>query len=87
MTYTRTYPPKTDKQLENERICYGMTVEEALKDSDSYLNGWPSASIQMLVMSTLSDSQELIFLGEGDKARQHINLAKLFLKTYFTPES
>lgn len=60
-------------------------------DRDRDMFGCPKADIdkmvsesfvspQMLAMSVLSDSQELIARGEANKARQHINIAKYIIQ-------
>lgn len=56
--------------------CLSTHLDEAIEDADMpYMGGLP-----MLVMSMLSDAQELIAMGASDKARQNINRAKYVLK-------
>jgi hypothetical protein len=63
---------------EFEKNCYGITEDQI---RDRYMNS-PSAKrsgLEMVVMSVLSDSQELMAMGEEDAARKQINIAKFII--------
>jgi hypothetical protein len=63
---------------DREMNMYGCTldeIKEAVQDSHKPFMGGE----EMLAMSWLSDAQELIAMGAGDRARQHINRAKYVL--------
>ena len=55
--------------------CLSFELDEAIDDAMPYMGGLP-----MMVMSMLSDAQELIAMGASDRARQNINRAKYVLK-------
>ena len=63
---------------EFEKQCYGMT-EEAIRKQ--YMEGLTArlSGLEMVVMSILSDSQELLAMGRSDEARKEINRAKFIL--------
>jgi len=73
----------TGKSLENEmtpfeKNCYGMTeadIREQYMDSlTARLSG-----LEMVVMSILSDAQELLAMGATNDSRQYMNRAKFIL--------
>ena len=73
----------TGKSLENEmtpfeKNCYGMTesdIREQYMDSlTARLSG-----LEMVVMSILSDAQELLAMGASNDSRQYMNRAKFIL--------
>ena len=52
--------------------CEAWELDDAMRDSKQpYMGG-----LTMLVMSILSDAQELLAMGASDRARQNINQAK-----------
>lgn len=58
--------------------CLSFELDEAIDDAAMpYMGGLP-----MMVMSMLSDAQELIAMGASDRARQNINRAKYVLKEF-----
>ena len=61
-----------------EKQCYGMTQEAIRKE---YMEGLTArlSGLEMVVMSILSDSQELLAMGRTDEARKEINRAKFIL--------
>ena len=61
-----------------EKQCYGMT-EEAIRKQ--YMEGLTArlSGLEMVCMSILSDSQELLAMGRTDEARKEINRAKFIL--------
>ena len=61
-----------------ESKCYGMTQEAIRKE---YMEGLTArlSGLEMVVMSILSDSQELLAMGRTDEARKEINRAKFIL--------
>ena len=63
----------TNKEREMQMYgCEAWELDEAIADSNKpYMGGGT-----MLVMSILSDAQELIAMGAADRARQNINQAK-----------
>ena len=58
--------------------CYGMSTEAIRKE---YMEGLTArlSGLEMVVMSILSDSQELLAMGRTDEARKEINRAKFIL--------
>jgi hypothetical protein len=63
---------------EFEKNCYGITEDQI---RDRYMNS-PSAKrsgLEMVVMSALSDSQELINMGDNEYAIKRINIAKFII--------
>jgi hypothetical protein len=64
--------------MNNDLEVYGCNFDDYLtsvKASISYRVGGK----EMIIMSILSDAQELIAMGLGEKARQEINIAKRLL--------
>ena len=61
-----------------EKQCYGMTQEAIRKE---YMEGLTArlSGLEMVCMSILSDSQELLAMGRTDEARKEINRAKFIL--------
>jgi hypothetical protein len=73
----------TGKSLENEmtpfeKNCYGMT-ESAIREQ--YMNSFTArmSGLEMVVMSILSDAQELLAMGATNDSRQYMNRAKFIL--------
>ena len=69
---------KFENVREWEMQCYGMLSSDIEKN---ILNSPMSKlmSMEMIAMSMLSDAQELIERNQGNRARQHINIAKYIL--------
>jgi hypothetical protein len=65
------------QQLAWENQCYGMTVTELNNMREQARKLFTDD--KMLAMSLLSDAQELVALDQKEKARQHINCAKLII--------
>ena len=63
---------------EFEKQCYGMSEQDIRKQ---YMEGLTArlSGLEMVVMSILSDSQELLAMGRTDEARKEINRAKFIL--------
>ena len=61
-----------------ESKCYGMSEQAIRKE---YMEGLTArlSGLEMVVMSILSDSQELLAMGRTDEARKEINRAKFIL--------
>ena len=61
-----------------ESKCYGMSEQAIRKE---YMEGLTArlSGLEMVVMSILSDSQELLAMGRSDEARKEINRAKFIL--------
>ncbi len=63
---------------EFESKCYGMTEqairEQYIKSITAQLSG-----IEMVVMSILSDAQELLVMDRNDDSRKMMNIAKFIL--------
>ena len=61
-----------------EQRCYGMSQEAIRKE---YMEGLTArlSGLEMVCMSILSDSQELLAMGRTDEARKEINRAKFIL--------
>ncbi len=63
---------------EFESKCYGMTEqairEQYIKSITAKLSG-----IEMVVMSILSDAQELLVMDRNDDSRKMMNIAKFIL--------
>jgi hypothetical protein len=73
----------TGKSLENEmtpfeKNCYGMTESDI---RDEYINSITAkcCGIEMVVMSILSDCQELGAMGNNEMVRKQLNVAKFIL--------
>ena len=63
---------------EFESKCYGMSAQDIRKE---YMEGLTArlSGLEMVVMSILSDSQELMAMGNTEAARKEINKAKFIL--------
>lgn len=63
---------------EFETNCYGMT-EQAIRDQ--YMNSITAkfSGLEMVVMSVLSDAQELLAMGRSEQSRKQMNVAKFIL--------
>ena len=63
---------------EFETNCYGMTEQDI---RDEYMNSITAklSGLEMVVMSVLSDAQELLAMGRADTARKQMNVAKFIL--------
>jgi hypothetical protein len=63
---------------EFETNCYGMSEAEIRKE---YMNSITAkfSGLEMVAMSVLSDSQELLAMGRTEQARKQINIAKFIL--------
>jgi len=63
---------------EFEKKCYGITEqnirEQYIKSITAKMSG-----IEMVVMSILSDAQELLAMGQNDSSRKLMNIAKFIL--------
>lgn len=61
-----------------ETKCYGMSAAEIRKQ---YMNGMTArfSGLEMVVMSVLSDAQELLAMGQQESARKQMNIAKFIL--------
>jgi len=63
---------------EFEKKCYGITEqnirEQYIKSITAKMSG-----IEMVVMSVLSDAQELLAMGQNDSSRKLMNIAKFIL--------
>ena len=74
----------TGKSLENEmtefeKKCYGMS-EAAIREE--YMNSFTarhSGGLEMVVMSILSDCQELGAMNQTEMVRKQLNVAKFIL--------
>ena len=73
----------TGKSLENEmtpfeKNCYGMTESDI---REQYMNSFTArlSGLEMVVMSILSDAQELLAMGATNDSRQYMNRAKFIL--------
>ena len=76
LTWNEVAQTETDKRYMD---MYGMPKEwldELVDDWQAPLMG----GLPMLAMSILSNAQECIAIGDGEKARQYINRAKFVIK-------
>jgi hypothetical protein len=67
------------EQLEWNQQCYGCNIQEftnSVRESFAFKHG---GGMQMVIMSILSDAQEMIERGMKEEARQNINRAKFLL--------
>jgi hypothetical protein len=69
---------KGDKMTEFEKNCYGMTEADI---RDQYMNSITAkfSGLEMVVMSVLSDAQELLAMGANEQSRKNMNIAKFIL--------
>ena len=63
---------------EFEKNCFGISEQDI---REQYMNSLTAklSGMEMVVMSVLSDVQELIEMGSSDNARKNINIAKFIL--------
>jgi hypothetical protein len=63
---------------EFEMNCYG-TTEKSIREE--YMNSITArfSGLEMVVMSVLSDAQELLAMGQNEQSRKHMNIAKFIL--------
>ena len=63
---------------EFETKCYGMTESDI---REQYIQSITAkmCGIEMVVMSVLSDAQELLAMGKNDNSRKLMNIAKFIL--------
>ena len=63
---------------EFEKNCYGMTEADIREE---YMNSITArlSGLEMVAMGVLSDSQELMAMGNSELARKNINIAKFIL--------
>jgi hypothetical protein len=73
---------KGTKMTEFETKCYGMS-EQAIRDQ--YMNSFTASrcGLEMVVMGIMSDCQEMLAMGAGPRAVEHVrkqmNVAKFIL--------
>ena len=69
---------KGNEMTEFEKNCYGMTEEDIREE---YMNSITAkfSGLEMVAMGVLSDSQELMAMGNTELARKNINIAKFIL--------
>lgn len=63
---------------EFEKNCYGISEADIREE---YMNSITAkfSGLEMVAMSVLSDSQELMAMGNTELARKNINIAKFIL--------
>lgn len=63
---------------EFEKNCYGMTEADIREE---YMNSITArcSGMEMVVMSILSDAQELLAMGRSEDSRKQMNVAKFIL--------
>jgi hypothetical protein len=63
---------------EFEKNCYGISEADIREE---YMNSITAkfSGLEMVAMSVLSDSQELLAMGNNELARKNINIAKFIL--------
>lgn len=61
-----------------ERNCYGISAADI---REQYMNGITArfSGLEMVVMSVLSDAQELLAIGRAEDSRKQMNVAKFIL--------
>jgi hypothetical protein len=69
---------KEPKMTEFESRCYGMSQEDI---REQYMQSITArlSGLEMVVMSVLSDAQELLAMDRSDAARKQMNIAKFIL--------
>jgi hypothetical protein len=69
---------KGNEMTEFEKNCYGMTEADIREE---YMNSITArlSGLEMVAMGVLSDSQELMAMGNSELARKNINIAKFIL--------
>jgi len=63
---------------EFETNCYGMTEQDIREDYMESITA-KCSGLEMVVMSILSDAQELLAMGRAESARKQMNIAKFIL--------
>lgn len=68
---------------EFESKCYGMSESDI---REQYMNSITAkfSGLEMVVMSVLSDAQELLAMGRSDESRKQMNIAKFILSEMMT---
>ena len=63
---------------EFEKNCYGMSTEDI---REQYMNSITArfSGLEMVAMGVLSDAQELLAMGDSERARKNMNIAKFIL--------
>lgn len=63
---------------EAQNSVFGMSIETI---KESYMNSLTAktSGLEMVVMSILSDAQELLAMGDSEAARKQMNVAKFIL--------
>lgn len=63
---------------EFEKNCYGMSEADIREE---YMNSITArfSGLEMVVMSVLSDAQELLAMGRSEDSRKQMNVAKFIL--------
>ena len=71
---------------EFEKQCYGMTESDI---REQYMNSLTArlSGLEMVVMSILSDAQELLAMGATNDSRQYMNRAKFILSEMMEEKS
>jgi len=66
------------KMTEFESKCYGMTQNDI---REQYMESITArfSGLEMVVMSILSDAQEVLAMGRDEMARKQMNIAKFIL--------
>jgi C4-dicarboxylate transporter len=69
---------KGNQMTEFESKCYGMSQADIREE---YMNGITAriSGLEMVVMSILSDAQELQAMGRNEAVRKQLNVAKFIL--------
>jgi hypothetical protein len=69
---------KGNQMTEFESKCYGMSQADIREE---YMNGLTAriSGLEMVVMSLLSDCQELQSMGQNEAVRKQLNVAKFIL--------
>ena len=77
---------KDADMTEYEFKCYGMSTKDI---QESYMQGLTAriSGLEMVVMSILSDCQELIAMNSNEQARKELNRAKYILSKMLEEKS
>ena len=69
---------KGNEMTEFEKNCYGMTEADIREE---YMNSITArfSGLEMVAMGVLSDAQELLAMGDSERARKNMNIAKFIL--------
>lgn len=62
----------------NDEEVYGCNMDDYMTSVNNSIT-YKLGGKEMIIMSVLSDAQELIAMGAGEKARKEINIAKYLL--------